>query len=561
MNPVGYLETGIIQCADNLAALSQMPDECIDLVYLDPPFFSNRKYEVIWGDEAEVRSFEDRWEGGINVYLDWMEGRLRQLHRVLKPTGSLYLHCDQAAGHHLKVALDRIFGQRHFRSEIVWRRTGSNKATHRFGPIHQTIFYYRKSTATPFYPVKGPYTAEYVDKQFRYCDDRGRYRHVLLTGPGRRSGDSGRKWRHYDPSVGGRHWQPASYLYEKYRELTGDDLGRYPLLDRLDKLDAIDLMHWPQRDNGVPNYKYYLDDAPGVAYQDIWAYQPGTQGTVYGRPDEAIDQDVKWLSPQDAERVGYPTQKPEGVLARIIRSSTREGDIVLDPFCGCGTTVAVAQKLGRHWIGIDVSTQAIEIMKLRLAKLGASPKIIGVPTSVDDLRELGHFEFQHWIIQRVMGSQSPRKVADMGIDGFSFLENAPIQVKQSERVGRPEIDKFETAVARNGSERGFVVAFSFTKGAYEEVARANRDSALEIVLVKVEDVVRVGALMDSADREGRQPDLSSVASDLMGLFSALETSVEERPFYPPPKKEARPSADDLIASLRKRKPHQLDLTS
>ncbi len=561
VNPVGYLETGVIQCADNLAALGQMPDECVDLVYLDPPFFSNRKYEVIWGDEAEVRSFEDRWEGGINVYLDWMEARLRHLHRVLRPTGSLYLHCDQAAGHYLKVALDRIFGQRHFRSEIIWRRTGSNSASQRFGPIHQTIFYYRKSSDTPYYPVFSPYTRDYVEGQFRYTDDRGRYRPVLLTGPGQRNGDSAKPWRHYNPTQGGRHWQPASYVYDKYQELTGDDLGKYPLVERLEKLDEVDLIHWPQRDNGVPNYKYYLDDAPGVALQDIWAYQPGTQGVIYGEPNDAIDQDVQWLSSQDAERVGYPTQKPEGVLSRIIQSSTKEGEIVLDPFCGCGTTIATAEKLGRQWIGIDVSTQAIEIMKLRLGKLGATPKIIGVPTTVADLRKLGPFEFQHWIVQRVMGTQSPRKVADMGIDGYSFLENAPIQVKQSEKVGRPEIDQFETAVERAGNDKGYVVAFSFTKGAHEEVARARRENGIELVLVMVADVVRVGALIDSADEEGRTPDLSLIAPDLMGLFAALQRSVQERPFYPPPRKDAKPSAKDLIASVRRSKPKQLDLAT
>jgi len=211
VNPVAFLETGVIHCADNLASVGQLPNECVDLVYLDPPFFSKRNYEVIWGEEAEVRSFEDRWEGGINVYLDWMEARLRHLHRVLKPTGSLYLHCDQAAGHHLKVLLDQIFLPRNFRSEIIWRRTASNSAAQRFGPIHQTIFYYRKTAKTPFYPVFGPYTAQYIKKEFRCEDKRGRYRPVVLTGPGRREGDSSKPWRHYDPTASGRHWQPASY--------------------------------------------------------------------------------------------------------------------------------------------------------------------------------------------------------------------------------------------------------------------------------------------------------------------------------------------------------------
>lgn len=560
MNPVAFLETGVIHCADNLATLGQFPAECVDLVYLDPPFFSNRKYEVIWGDEAEVRSFEDRWEGGINVYINWMEARLRHLHRVLRPTGSLYLHCDQAAGHYLKVLLDDIFGQRNFRSEIVWRRTGSNSAAQRYGPIHQTIFYYRKSAKTAFNPVFGPYTSRYIERQFRYEDERGRYRPVLLTGPGRRQGDSGKPWRHYDPSKRNRHWQPASYLYDKYRELTGDDLGAFPLLERLEKLDSVKLVHWPEIANGVPNYRYYLDDAPGVALQDIWAYQPGTEGLVYGE-NGAIDQDVKWLSTNDAERVGYPTQKPEGVLSRIIRASTSEGDVVLDPFCGCGTTIAVAQKLERQWIGIDISPQAVEIMKLRLNKLDATPTIHGLPTSVDDLHQLGPFEFQYWIIQRVLGTPAPRPVADKGIDGYSFFEQLPIQVKQREHVGREDVDKFETAVERSGKHKGYLVAFSFTRGAYEEVARARRAGRPDIVLVEVADVVRVGDLIDSADREGRPPDLSSTTPDLMGLFSALQQAVRDRPFYPPPPDKAKPSAKQLIESARRNRPKQLQLKS
>jgi DNA modification methylase len=562
--PVAFLETGVLQCADNLASLGQLPDKCIDLVYLDPPFFSNRKYEVIWGDEAEVRSFEDRWEGGINVYINWMEARLRHLHRVLKPTGSLYLHCDQAAGHYLKVLCDGIFTQRHFRSEIVWRRTGSNSAAQRYGPIHQTIFYYRKSAKTRFSPVFGPYTTAYVEKQFRYEDERGRYRPVLLTGPGKRSGESGKQWRHYDPTKANRHWQPSSYVYDKYRELTGDDLAAYPLLERLDRLDEAGLIHWPEKAEGVPNYRYYLADAPGVALQDIWAYQPGTDGLIYGDcGGQAIDQDVKWLSTNDAERVGYPTQKPEGVLSRIIRASTSEGEIVLDPFCGCGTTIAVAEKLKRQWIGIDISPQAVEIMKLRLHKLGATPKILGLPTSVDDLRQLGPFEFQYWIIQRVLATPSPRPVADKGIDGYSFFEQLPIQVKQREHVGREDIDKFETAVERAGKDKGYLVAFSFTRGAYEECARAVKAGKPQIVLVKVEDVVRAGDLIDSADRDGRPPDLSSMTPDLMGLFSALQRAVRDRPFYPPPPDDAKPSAKQLIESARLRKPaaEQLKLTN
>src|SRR5215210_1850476 len=153
-----------------------MPEESVDLIYLDPPFFSNRAYEVIWGDEAEVRSFADRWEGGINVYVDWMRDRVLHMHRILKPTGSLYLHCDTAAGHYLKVMLDGIFGRQSFRNEIIWRRTGSNSAAKRFGPLHQAIFFYMKTKDAPFFPVYGPYTKGYVADYFKAEDARGRYR-------------------------------------------------------------------------------------------------------------------------------------------------------------------------------------------------------------------------------------------------------------------------------------------------------------------------------------------------------------------------------------------------
>ena len=514
VNPVGYLETGVVQCEDNLAALSAMPDDCIDLVYLDPPFFSNRIYEVIWGDEAEVRSFEDRWEGGINVYLDWMEARLRQLQRVLKPSGCLYLHCDQTAGHYLKVTLDQLFGQGNFRNEVIWKRTAAKgDAKKKLPAIHDIILGYTKSSKDAYFePVRRPpdeaYTARFSHNDH---DGRGAYRIAPLDSPNLRP-NLKYEYKGYEPPAKG--WRVSRSVMEE--------------------LEADGRLAFPAKADGRIGRKHYLEEQDWPVVGDVWT-------------------DIPPLQAASAERLGYPTQKPEALLHRLIQSGCPPNGIVLDPFCGCGTTIAVAEKLERQWIGIDVSQQAIEIMKLRMRKLGAEPTIVGVPASLDDLRELGHFEFQHWVVQRVMGTQSARKVADMGIDGYSFLENAPIQVKQSERVGRPEIDKFETAVERDGDNKGYVVAFSFTKGAYEEAARAKREKGLEIVLVTVEDVVKVGELIDSADRSGVEPDFTSVAPDLMGLFSALEKSVGERPFYPAPRKDSRPAARDLIASARKKR--------
>jgi len=546
MGPVRYLETGVLYRADNLARLHEFPAECVDLVYLDPPFFSNRNYEVIWGDEAEIASFEDRWTGGMNVYVEWMEDRLRQLHRVLRPTGSLYLHCDAAAGHYLKVALDRIFGQQNFRNEIIWRRTGSNSAAKRFGPIHQTIFYYGKSSKTPFYPVYGPYTKGYVAEHFRQRDERGVFQDVALTGAGRRTGESGRPWRGHDPTALGRHWQPSSYVYKKYEQITGDELGQYPLLERLDKLDEVGLIYWTRND--TPRYRYYLVDAPGVALQDLWVFQPGTEGMVYDRSDLGIDQDVMWLNRKDRERVGYPTQKPEGVLERIIRASTQKGDVVLDPFCGCGTTVAVAERLERQWIGIDISPTAIGIIKERLGKLGAAIKVEGLDYTEADLRELGHYEFQNWVIQQVHGT--PTRLPDYGIDGFSFMYQEPIQVKQIDRVDRPEIDKFQAAIDRTKKDTGYVVAFGFTRGAYEEAARVRRERGWSIVLVTVRELLETQAAIT---RPKMPLKVAPPAPDLMRLLAALEEDVDGRPMPPARPKSARPSAAELVESYHSKR--------
>lgn len=344
---------------------------------------------------------------------------------MLKATGSIYLHCDPSAGHYLKLLMDAVFGPQSFRNEIVWRRTGSNSALKRFGPLHQTIFYYVKTDAAPFYPQPAPYTKGYVHDYFTETDDRGRYRPVLLTGPGTRQGESGKPWRDCDPTKSHRHWQPSSYVYAKYTAITGDDLAQYPLLERLDKLDAVGLIHWPKKNGGVPNYKFYLDDAPGVYYQDIWAYQPGTEGTVYGS-DQGIDRDVKWLSTKDRERLGYQTQKPEGVLSRIIRSSSKEDDVILDPFCGCGTTVAVADDLNRQWLGIDIAKVAIEVIEDRLKTKGTKRpfEIRPEPASAEDAVSLANEDkhaFQDWALRRIGAYSAPhKKGADKGIDGRMY---------------------------------------------------------------------------------------------------------------------------------------------
>lgn len=198
------------------------------------------------------------------------------------------------------------------------------------------------------------------------------------------------------------------------------------------------------RPGAVPRFKRYLDEQRGKPLADVWT-------------------DIAPLNSQAAERLGYPTQKPERLLERIIAMSSNEGDVVLDPFCGCGTTIAVAQRLRREWIGVDISPTAVALMKRRMERFGITVGSDGLPMTPADLKLLDPHEFQNWIIGRVLGTHSPRKSRDGGIDGYSFLEQLPIQVRQRERVGRIDIDAFQTAVNRAGKHKGYFVAISFTR--------------------------------------------------------------------------------------------------
>jgi DNA modification methylase len=453
VNRAGDLETGVLYCDDNLERLARFPSESVDLIYLDPPFFSNRDYELIWGDEAEARSFEDRWEGRINHYVGWMYERVMEMHRVLKPTGSIYLHCDQKASHYLKVMMDSVLGINNFRNQIVWRRTPSKGLmSRRLARNHDILLGYQMSdeatwnTDAAFTPYDPDNLDEKTASKYTHRDEDGRlYQLDNLTNPNPNR-----------PNL-------------TYEFLGVTKVWRWTR-ERMQAAYEAGLVVQP-RPGAVPRLKRYLDEQRGRPLDDVWT-------------------DIDPLNSQARERLGYPTQKPEALLERILRLTTNQGDTVLDPFCGCGTTVAVAEQMRRHWVGIDISPTAVEIMKIRLEKLGARGiKTVGMPESESELRKLKPFEFQNWVIRRVDGKHSPRKTGDMGIDGFSFLEHAPIQIKRSDRVGRPVVDTFETAVERQGSDKGYIVAFSFTRGAREEVARAKTAKGLEIELVTVKDLL------------------------------------------------------------------------
>lgn len=409
-------------CGDNLEELAKLPKESIDLVYIDPPFFTHKQYEVVWGDEAEVRSFEDRWEGGIEHYIGWMKPRVQLMWDVLKPTGSFYLHCDWHASAHLRIMMDDIFGRKNLLREIIWSietASGYKSQANMWIRGHDTILLYKKGDEYTF------------NKQFYPLSEKTIKRYDKVD-------KNGRRYKIYYPKGG--------------KKKVGNGEAR----------------------------KVYLDQSQGRPITDVWTDIVGFQ-TVQKK----------------GEYLGYPTQKPEALLERIIRASSHKGDLVLDVFCGCGTALAVAQILKRKWIGIDISPTAVETVEDRLNRMGAvkgkTYLVIGMPETEEGLRKLKPFEFQNWVIKKMRARQSRKKVGDMGLDGYIHMNlyhgAAGIQVKQSGHIGRNVVDNFETALRRAKYNKGYIVAFSFSKGAHEEVARLKNKGELEITLVTVENLL------------------------------------------------------------------------
>lgn len=377
--------------------------------------------------------------------------RIRECHRVLKETGSLYLHLDHHASHYMKVELDKLFGESNFINEIVWNRqigshSDAKQGAKHYGRSHDVILFYAKSDKYTWNQQYEPFSEDYVNKFYKFVEPGTGRRYQLgdITGPGGASKGN----PHYEFLGITRYWRYGRENMEKlYKE------GRIV----------------QAKPGSVPRYKRYLDEMQGVPLSDVW-------------------DDVKRIS-QTSESLGFPTQKPESLLERIINSSSDPMDIVLDPFCGCGTAIVVAHKLGRRWIGIDVSPTACKLMAKRMRSVRAKITEIGLPKTAEELKAIQPFEFQNWVFEKLHGRVNPRKVGDMGIDGWVELD-VPCQVKQSDDVGRNVVDNFETAIQRAGKDRGVIVAFSFGKGAYEEVGRAKNEMNLDIRLKAVEEILK-----------------------------------------------------------------------
>jgi DNA modification methylase len=451
MSHVGFNPTvNQLLFGDNLKWLRDtktFPDASVDLIYLDPPFNSNEDYNVLFKEasgkasEAQFHAFTDTWkwadaaqtfasfrddcknttvvdmmealymllrQSPMMAYLAMMAPRLVELHRVLKPTGSLYLHCDPTASHYLRMLLDGIFGQVYFKNEIIWKRTSAHSGSKRWGPVHDVILFYSKGNTFTWNQIFQDYTHKYVEDFYRNSDEKGRFQIGDLTGAGTRTGESGQPWRNFDPTEVGRHWAVPNKILV---EIFGDEFAQWTVQQKLDALDKEGLIYWPPKGR-VPRFKRYFDEEAGVPIGDVIT-------------------DINPIGAQARERLGYPTQKPLKLLERIISASSNKGDIVLDPFCGCGTTIHAAHKLGRQWIGIDVTYLAINLIKRRLKDAFADDvkyKERGQPTdfgSAKRLAALDKWQFQQWALSlidaRPRKSDGDGKGADRGVDGVLYF--------------------------------------------------------------------------------------------------------------------------------------------
>jgi len=524
--------TNTLYYGDNLDVLREMLqyryEGFVDLVYLDPPFNSNRDYSVIFaskgGDKsnAQITAFEDSWHWGpqaekeyhellhqentdvaemivalrsflgendMMAYLVIMANRLLLLHKILKTTGSLYLHCDPTASHYLKIILDGIFQAKNFRSEIVWKRQSAHSdAKHRFPAVTDSILFYSKSDNSKFYPVYAKHDPEYISKFYRYDDDdeRGLYQLADMASPNPRP-NMMYEWK-------GFPYPKKGWRFQKETMLQLDKEGRiyYPML-------ANGGYDFSKR----PRLKRYLSEQEGSIVTNIWT-------------------DIHPVHAVNSEYLGYPTQKPLALLERIICASSKAEDVVLDPFCGCGTAVHAAQKLNRRWIGIDITHLAISLIEKRLrdAFPGIAFDVHGTPKDLDGARDLAKrdkFQFEWWACSLVNAQPygGKKRGADSGIDGIIYFQDESdkvkkiiVSVKGGEHVSVSMIRDLKGVIEREKAAIGlFVTLNQPTRPMETEAVAAGYYESPHFAAVPKIQILTIEGLMDGT-HPPQYPDMS-----------------------------------------------------
>lgn len=477
------IDTRVIYCGDCLDQLRDLPPNCVDLIYIDPPFNSNRNYEVFWGEGKEKRAFEDR-HASTQAYIDYMRPRCVEMARVLKKTGSFYYHCDWHASHYVKVMLDQIFDEDNFVNEIIWKRQSAHndakQGSRHLGRVHDTIFFYSGGKDYTFTHQYRPYDESYVEKFYKHIDPASGRPYSLgdITAPG---GAAEAKGNPFYKFLGvERYWRFSESEMERLYQ-AGEIVQVKP--------------------GAVPRQKRYLDTGKGVPIGTVW-------------------DDIGPIQSSAEESLGYPTQKPLALLERILALSSKDNDVVLDAFCGCGTALVAAQNMKRQWIGIDMSPTACRVMAKRLRDVchlrededlwrsGRGFVVRDLPQSEAMLRKMPPFEFENWAVIALGGLPNKAKVGDMGIDGrvypvsavpkrrgaetgeFDFMDVwYPIQVKQKDKAGRQDIDMFEAAMTREDRTKGFFVSFAYTSDAISEIDAFFRKSGKVIIPFTVKEIL------------------------------------------------------------------------
>jgi DNA modification methylase len=505
---------------DNYEVLQRyVRPESVDLIYLDPPFNSRQDYNVLFAEKdgtqssSQIHAFEDTWEWNIDAarsyqhiveqggrvadamrafhtflggsdmmaYLAMMAPRLVELRRVLKETGSIYLHCDPTASHYLKILMDAVFGPQNFRNEIIWKRSSAHsdakQGAQHFGRITDTVLFYSRAERTTWNPQYRPYDEKYIERDYRRVDENGRrYRIGDLSGPGGAAKGNPK----YEVMGVTRYWR---YSKEKMEKLIAE--GRVI----------------QTRPGAVPQYKRYLDEMPGVSVQNLW-------------------EDLPNINNRSNEMLGYGTQKPEALLERIIKASSNEGDVVLDPFCGCGTTIQVAQRLNRCWIGIDITHLAIGLIKKRLddgfpdhqPPIRQTYEVIGEPTDYEGAAALAaedKYQFQWWALGQVGARPTEQKKgADRGIDGrLYFHDDESGKSKQiifSVKAGGVTVSQVRDlrgVLDREKAEIGVFITFDEpTKPMNREAADAGMYTSIDRTTYPRIQILTIQQILD-----GRQP--------------------------------------------------------